>query len=456
MKTILVVDDSKLSLASARNVLKDAYKVISVTKGEQAISYLENSDCDVVLLDIKMPEMDGFEVLERIRGMEKGKDMPVIFLTADNDAETETLCFQKGALDFIAKPFVPDVMLSRVGRILEIEELRHRLEDKLEQKTKEVSDFRSKSRQDGLTGLWNRMYTEERVNALLREGSKGALMMIDLDNFKRINDDFGHIVGDRTLRMFADVLRESCAEDDVLCRIGGDEFVIYVKDASSKEELGVCATKIIDCLNRKIEDGGVEMNTTLSIGIAQVPDDGDDFMSLYGCADKALYYVKQNGKNAFHFFSDKIQAEMERSGRAVDLQYLQNLMNRSDNGIGAYLMDFDSFHHVYNFIRRFVERNNRDVQTVLFTVSENGNRRMEASEADYALEMLGKAVYTSLRRTDVSTRYSSKQLVVILMDSNTENGDMVAERIIENFNKFYTKEPVRIDYGIARVNSRGD
>ena len=176
-------------------------------------------------------------------------------------------------------------------------------------------------------------------------------------------------------------------------------------------------------------------------------------MDLYGCADKALYYVKQNGKNGYHFFSDKLQAETSRSARTVDLKYLQDLMSRADKGIGAYLLDFESFHHVYNFIRRFVERSNRDVQTVLFTVSENGGAEVDAAEIEYALELLEKAIFTSLRRSDVSTRYSSKQLIVILMDANSESGDMVAERIIDNFEKIYANKKVSIDYGIARLDS---
>ncbi|MGN0674551.1 MAG: PleD family two-component system response regulator, partial [Oscillospiraceae bacterium] len=93
MKTILVVDDNKLNLAAARKVLCDTYKVIPVMRGAQALTYLENGECDIILLDINMPEMDGFEVLEKIKAMEQCKNIPVIFLTADNDTETETRCF---------------------------------------------------------------------------------------------------------------------------------------------------------------------------------------------------------------------------------------------------------------------------------------------------------------------------------------------------------------------------
>lgn len=452
MKTILVVDDNKLNLASARNTLSGEYKVIPVLRGEQALTYLENGECDIILLDINMPEMDGFEVLAEIKKMERCKNIPVIFLTADNDTETETRCFKEGAIDFIAKPFVAEVMLSRIGRVLELEELRRSLADRLEKKTQEVSDIKAKSRQDALTGLWNRAHTEETVNKMISEGVSGALMMIDMDNFKAINDNYGHIAGDRTLKMFADTLRKYSAEGDVLCRIGGDEFVVFVRDITSKSELGNRASDIITDLCYKLEQCKFETNSSVSIGIAQTPDDGTEFNKLYNAADKALYYVKQNGKNSYHFFSDRVEAEKNRSAKNVDLDYLGEMLSRADSGKGAYLLDFDSFHHVYNFIRRFVDRSEREVQTVLFTVvPADGVTEPAPDEVEAALDMLDKAIYNSLRRVDVSTRYSSKQIIVILMDANSENGELVAKRIVECFEKLYIGGKVKLEFGIAKM-----
>ena len=340
-------------------------------------------------------------------------------------------------------------MRSRIDRALELDELRRNLADKLEQKTREVTDMKSKSRQDALTGLWNRVYTEEKVNEMISQGTKGALMMIDMDNFKAINDNYGHIAGDQTLKMFADTLRTLSGKDDVLCRIGGDEFVVFIKDVTSKDLLSKRASDIISDLCVKLEQCKFETNSSVSIGIAQTPGDGMDFNKLYNSADKALYYVKQNGKNSFHFFSDKIQEENSRAGKIVDLNYLRDFMTRADSGNGAYLLDFDSFHHVYNFIYRFVQREGKDVQTLLFTVTEKDDKELEVTEMELVMELLEKAIYTSLRRSDVSTRYSSKQIIVILMDTNTENGDMVAERILDCFHELYKREDVQIDYGIA-------
>ena len=452
MKNILIIDDDKLNLATARRVLSAEYKVIPAMKGTQALAYLQNGDCDIILLDINMPEMDGFEVLQKIRQMESCKDIPVIFLTADNDTETETRCFKEGAIDFIAKPFVPEVMRSRIGRALELEELRCSLAERLEQKTREVSDIKNKSCQDALTGLWNRVYTEAAVNKMIAQEAKGTLMMIDLDNFKAINDNYGHIGGDRVLKMFADTLRDFSGEEDILCRIGGDEFVVFYKDLTSKSEIGSRAADIISDLCDKLEQCKFETNSSVSIGIAQAPEDAAEFNRLYNCADKALYYVKQNGKNSYHFFSDKLQTEKKRGEKNVDLNYLREFMNRADGGRGVYSLDFESFHHVYNFIHRFVERSRREVQTLLFTIVDNDEQKMDIAEMELALETLEKAICQSLRRSDVSTRYSSKQIIVILMDVNEMNGDMVAARILKCFRKLYTGRTVQIDYGIASMD----
>ena len=452
MKNILIIDDDKLNLATARRVLSGEYKVIPAMKGTQALAYLQNGDCDIILLDINMPEMDGFEVLQKIRQMESCKDIPVIFLTADNDTETETRCFKEGAIDFIAKPFVPEVMRSRIGRALELEELRCSLAERLEQKTREVSDIKNKSCQDALTGLWNRVYTEAAVNKMIAQEAKGTLMMIDLDNFKAINDNYGHIEGDRVLKMFADTLRDFSGEEDILCRIGGDEFVVFYKDLTSKSEIGSRAADIISDLCDKLERCKFETNSSVSIGIAQAPEDAAEFNRLYNCADKALYYVKQNGKNSYHFFSDKLQTEKKRGEKNVDLNYLREFMNRADGGRGVYSLDFESFHHVYNFIHRFVERSRREVQTLLFTIVDNDEQKMDIAEMELALETLEKAICQSLRRSDVSTRYSSKQIIVILMDVNEVNGDMVAARILKCFRKLYTGRTVQIDYGIASMD----
>lgn len=450
MKHILIVDDNKMNLVSAKNALADDYKVTAVTSGAQALKFLENNQPDLILLDINMPEMDGFEVMNKISAREEWSNIPIVFLTADSESETESRCLEAGAMDFIAKPFVPVVMCSRIARILELEELRKSLANRLDQKMREVSDIKSKSLQDALTGLWNRTYTEEKVEEMIQRGVTGALFMMDMDNFKAINDNYGHIAGDHVLKLFADTLRKYAYEEDIICRIGGDEFMAFVVGENSKTVLGNHAENIINDVCKNIEACKFDTNTSVSVGIAQYPGDGTDFKSLYNAADKALYYVKQNGKNSYHFYSDQSATENERAGKKVDLSYLRDIMKRTDPGKGSYMLDFENFHHVYNFIRRIVERSNHDVQTLLFTLNSDVPESHDPNESEKAMELLECAIFKSLRRVDVSTRYSSRQLIVILFDASEGNGVPVAERILNCYRDLYGG-PLTFEYDIVRM-----
>lgn len=141
MKCILVVDDSTTNLKFVESVLKDTYKLILVKSGEKALQYLVKNTVDLVLLDILMPEMDGFETFEKIKSLELNRDVPVVFLTADVDVDNEIKGLEMGAVDFIRKPFVPEVMLNRINRILRLEELNKNLEDKVKEKTIQVEQL---------------------------------------------------------------------------------------------------------------------------------------------------------------------------------------------------------------------------------------------------------------------------------------------------------------------------
>ncbi|MGN0692983.1 MAG: HD domain-containing phosphohydrolase [Oscillospiraceae bacterium] len=135
MYHLLIIDDSKVNLSAAKNALSGKYKITAVTSGEQALKYLQNNTCDLILLDINMPEMDGFEVMAKIKNDPERSDIPIIFLTSDNDPQTESRCLEAGAMDFISKPFVQNVMLSRISRTLELEALRRDLSVQLEART---------------------------------------------------------------------------------------------------------------------------------------------------------------------------------------------------------------------------------------------------------------------------------------------------------------------------------
>lgn len=186
---ILVVDDDKTNLTLAQKILLPEYRIAATNSGMAALKYLENNQPDLILLDINMPEMDGFEVMEQIRKQEKTASIPVIFLTADNQTETEIKCFQMGAMDFVRKPFVPDILLSRVGKTIELDQYRHNLEqmvaaqaDKITEDARRISMIQDSvivgmanliESRDGSTGKHvknTKMYVEMIANELLKRG----------------------------------------------------------------------------------------------------------------------------------------------------------------------------------------------------------------------------------------------------------------------------------------------
>ena len=138
--TILVVDDDKTNLALAQKILMPRYRIAASNSGRGALKYLENHHPELILLDINMPDMDGFEVMEQIQAKQDTKTIPLIFLTADNLAETEVKCFQMGAMDFVTKPFVPDILLSRVDKTIELDQYRHNLENMVKEQAEKITE----------------------------------------------------------------------------------------------------------------------------------------------------------------------------------------------------------------------------------------------------------------------------------------------------------------------------
>jgi len=455
MKHVLIVDDDNINLTCARTVLKGFCKVTPTISGTQALHFLENNTPDLILLDIQMPFMDGFEVMRHIRENPKTAQIPVIFLSANANAVTESDCLAMGAIDFIAKPFVPSVLLNRINKALAIEDKHKILSEELNERIREVDDIKDRSQKDALTGLYNRLFSENAVNKLIKAGHIGTVFMIDMDNFKAINDEYGHIAGDNVLKMMADTLRSaSASNNDILCRIGGDEFIAFFDGITDKKTVSEKAANMINDICHKLDSLNYKTRASISVGIAQVPEDGTEFNKLYNAADKALYYVKQNGKNSFHFYSESSATERSKAGQLVDIAYLKEALNRSDTGHGAYKMDFDAFHHVYNFINRIISRSDNSVESVLFTLMPVPNTDPDTSEAELAIEMLEQAIFVSLRRDDISTRYSSRQIFVVLMNAKDEDIENIVNRINNTFFELYIGGMFSIAYDFVKMEGK--
>ncbi|MCR5303648.1 MAG: response regulator, partial [Lachnospiraceae bacterium] len=210
---ILIVDDEEVYRTLCMRVLGKKYTVMSASNGTEALDLFRKFRPGLILVDILMPGMSGFEFVETLDREGLITDIPVVYMTSDDAATSEPESFRHGANDYIHKPFVPDVLVQRIGNIMRYEE------------TKRV--LRKDADVDEQTQLLNRRATIAAVDKRMAD-PLGTFMMLDIDYFKQINDGYGHEMGDRILVGFADVLRAVSRRDDVIGRIGGDEFIMYL------------------------------------------------------------------------------------------------------------------------------------------------------------------------------------------------------------------------------------
>lgn len=458
MKHILVVDDNVEYLTLANKTLEGLYKVTLVTSATQALEFMQHKLPDLIMMDISMSDMSGIEALKLIKSNTALCGIPVIILTSCSDNAIEAECLKLGAQDFITKPFFKPTMLHRINRILELDSLRKSLEIEVYRKSRQVEEIQlqaneimNASYKDALTNLWNRNYTEKQVNDFLNyDTNSGVLLMLDLDNFKNINDTYGHLRGDEVLMKFAGILQNNTRESDIVCRLGGDEFVVFLKGELPVSVVSDKARSIISAMRKVLVNYGGGINMSVSIGVSCAQEDGSNFLSLYQAADKALYYVKQNGKDGFHFFSDEKNDEVlrEMTSRGTgDLSMLRSVMAESEFRNGLFDVEFESFKDIYRLVQRMQERMSMlTAQTLLFTLECNGEL------SDQAFPMLKEAAQISLRRGDVGTELTDYRYLILLLNASLADGSAIARRITETFSRLFTdRDKVRLTFDIQEV-----
>lgn len=639
MKHILVVDDSKTNLAIAKQELSEDYQVTPVISGFQALQFLEKRSTDLILLDINMPEMDGKETLKKVKENPLWENIPIIFLTADSTPETESECLALGADDFIAKPFVPKVMKRRIGRIIELNELRHNLEARLEEMTKQVERVTIQSitaiaktidekdkytsghstrvaqcaealaerlgwsedeiqnlhyvallhdigkigvpdiilnkpsrltdsefeiikkhtimgneilkgiktidninegalyhheRYDGrgypcgikgeeipvmarvvciadaydamtssriyrpklmpedvinefvkgkgtqfdpefcqvfidmlkegfsvagendpspyevseenkalseglmaqvamdntegnrdcdyLTGLYNRKYIEDKVDQMFQSGYDGALFAIDLDDFKQVNDRYGHVKGDNLLKVVAEVLRKKATQNDILCRMAADQFIVFFRGLKVADTAKECAQSIIEALNEAFAQENCG-NVSASVGIAIGKGEQVTFAQLYSKADKALYHVKSAGKNSYHLFQG--EKEQRNKSTEADIDSIRSMLAQDE-----------------------ALKNKQQIQTILLTVEEG---EADALALEKAMEALEKAILDALPRTETMLKYSTSQYLAVLADTDKDTCQTIAESMIKKFYCVNSEKGISLSYDILEI-----
>ena len=292
---ILVVDDLEANVMLLERLLLDAgYTSVSSTRNPKEVCDLQRRyHFSLILLDLQMPGMDGFQVLDALKEVEKDDYSPVLVITAQPMHKLRAL--RDGAKDFISKPFDVSEMLIRVRNMIEVRLLHEAARD--HGKTQE-----SLALTDPLTGLANRRLLFGRVSMALVQAQRDdwamAVIYLDLDGFKEINNRFGHAAGDALLTMVAARLKSTVREEDTVARLGGDEFVIVLR-LSSADDAAQVAVKVIEAVSQPYLIEGQAASITISAGVGLYPVHGEDADSLMKSADLALYEAKRSGKNAY-------------------------------------------------------------------------------------------------------------------------------------------------------------
>lgn len=285
---ILIVDDVPTNIQLLAQLLKDDYVVKVATSGERCMELaMREHQPDLILLDVVMPDMDGYEVCKSLREMETTRNIPIVFLTGKVEPKDEEYGFQLGAVDYITRPFLPAIVEARIRTQITLKQQRDLLE--------------KMAMYDQLTGLYNRHYLLEAVDRKVAEaragGSALSMVVLDIDYFKSINDKHGHNVGDVVLQEVGQALKRSCRSSDVATRYGGEEFVLLFDHC----DLQACLNKA-DTLRQQIEGlNPHDIPVTASFGITMLQPDDSGFDELFHRADQAVYQAKSLGRNRVEY-----------------------------------------------------------------------------------------------------------------------------------------------------------
>ena len=402
MKKILIVDDMEVGREMTAFVLEENdYETVGAGSAKEAMEVYRKELPDIIISDFRLPDMTGFDLQIALQS-EFHKKIPFIFLTSDESDETESQGFDNGALDFLHKPFKPEIMLRRIANTL--------------QTVGQIQDLKKTSTTDALTGLFNKAASEEELAKICKR-SVGSLMMIDLDSFKLVNDIHGHAMGDKILIAFADILRAAFRSSDLIGRMGGDEFVAFC-DGVQEETAISLKTQFI---NEKITEAakklmGEDMNIPLgaSIGCVLVPNSGTNFAELYKMADKALYTVKQNGKHGYSIFTDDTHEEEVET--VVTLAQIEMILGERNKEPGAYVLPVESFRIVYRFLKRTRGGYGKTICILLFSLKRKGDDE-KISLRDASDQFLD-CLHETLRRGDVVTKNGRNQFIALLTNTD--------------------------------------
>lgn len=417
MQKVLIVDDDPVILRLASMIISKHFKVITASSGEEALVLFETEKPDLVLSDLNMPSMDGYE-LHRILQERRSEPVPIIFMTADQDEDKERRGFDIGVDDYVHKPFKADVLLRRIQNVVK--------------NSNKILGLKQAVDTDSLTGLLNKSASQRKIGEFCRKHS-GVLIIIDFDSFRLVNDFYGHEVGDKILISCAELIKENLHASDLAGRLGGDTFIVFRQDIKEKSiviENNIILNEKLLLAAEKIIGSRLNIPFGVSCGAVFVPDDGTDYSLLCNKANAALYESKQIGKHECLFFGGDDVNQSERK-KLLDMQRIfgERFINN-----GAYFVDINGFKEVYRVFVRFSLNYRKDLQIMQVTLD---------TENSHAINVFRELLLESLQQSDCVTQNGKKQFLVLMPETHIEERDGIEEKIISRwqtstFAKFFT------------------
>lgn len=289
---VLIVDDVRINLQTLAHILKEDYTVKVASGGAQALELVEQDPIpDLILLDVGMPDVSGYDVCRILRENSSTVNIPIIFVTGKDSIEEEEYGLSLGAVDYITKPIHPSIVKARVKTHITLK--------------RQYDLLKTMAVRDQLTGLYNRHYLVDMMAGKVSEAKRHeqplCVIMVDIDHFKEINDSFGHLEGDKVLQKIAKILQDEARREDVVARFGGEEMVVILNNCSLPE-----ASLKAEELRKKIESSEPEgIAISASFGIVQMNEVNNTCEKLFKCADDALYKAKALGRNRVEVYESK-------------------------------------------------------------------------------------------------------------------------------------------------------
>lgn len=295
------------------------------------------------------------------------------------------------------------------------------------------------AQQDALTGLLNRRAIETQVDEMLKHYDSGVFLMMDVDEFKYINDKYGHLAGDRTLMELANIMKQCFFKKDLLGRMGGDEFAVFLPGAHNENMVESKVEHLNDRFAQMGRRLGIGGQIRITVG-AEFLREGDSFHTLYERADTAMRFGKSDWRKSLHFYKPDMKACGTDSGSrrvhpaaSSDINYIGCQIRESNPVKGAYCQDYNTFIAIYRFLERGLERTGLRVHMILLSLTDQCGTFVALDDREFLIEKLRESLCGSLRASDIYTQYSSCQFLAMLPGAARENMSVVTARIQNSF-----------------------